>query len=29
MPDMVAGSDIILGNEEDCEKSIWNKATKF
>ena len=20
MPEMVAGSDIILGNEEDCEK---------
>ena len=29
MPELVAKSDIILGNEEDCEKSFWNKAKEF
>lgn len=29
MPDMVAGSDIILGNEEDCEKVFGIKPQNF
>lgn len=29
MPDMVAGSDIILGNEEDCEKVFGIKPLNF
>ena len=29
MPDMVAGSDIILGNEEDCEKVFGIKPKDF
>lgn len=29
MPQLVAGSDIILGNEEDCEKVFGIKPTDF
>ena len=29
MPEMVAGSDIILGNEDDCEKVFGIKPTDF
>ena len=29
MPEMVAGSDIILGNEEDCEKVFGIKPNNF
>ena len=29
MPEMVAGSDIILGNEEDCEKVFGIKSLNF
>ncbi|MBO6252414.1 MAG: sugar kinase, partial [Bacteroidaceae bacterium] len=29
MPEMVAGSDIILGNEEDCEKVFGIKPKDF
>ena len=29
MPEMVAGSDIILGNEEDCEKVFGIKPVNF
>lgn len=29
MPEMVAGSDIILGNEEDCEKVFGIKPQEF
>lgn len=29
LPDMVAGSDIILGNEEDCEKVFGIKPQNF
>lgn len=29
MPDMVAGSDVILGNEEDCEKVFGIKPLNF